>query len=845
MTNSASPYPFEWNFLESTLRAHAPSAARFSGEQKDSGVQLITTDSRKAKEGSLFVAIPGEKFDGHAFIETALTQGATAILCKHGTEIPPAFHKKARFFEVADTEAAYRALGKEWRSQLKAMPVLVVAGSVGKTTTKELLSALLEGKFPGRVLKTTGSQNGFLGIPMTLLEIRPELHSVAVIEVGIDEPHTMIRHMDIVRGTHSLLTAIGPEHLEKLIDLPTVAREEAIALEETIRMGGRALVNLDDPWIAPLAEKLPKSQIQTYSLLGKADIRGSFTSSGALEVKAKEGIPFTLPCPLPGEHHARNLLAAAAVALDIGFTPEEIERGLAGFKGAAGRTEVRELTDGTRVIADHYNANPSSMHAAFGILKATSTAPTGLRIACLADMLELGAEEERWHRELAEPLMAALPAGVLLYGPRMKWLLDELKSRHYSGVLCHFQTHEELAQELSRLVRKGSVVLVKGSRGMKMENVLSAWVPADRAKILQPNAAAFKEAAALLQSGQVVGMPTETVYGLAGNALDEKALTRIFSTKERPTFDPLIVHITPALLDRALPDGSTLDALDTLGIIQVDLLSDLARSTLETLANEFWPGPLTLVLPRGPRIPDLVSSGLPTVALRMPAHPVAQDLINTAGLPLAAPSANRFGRISPTSAHAVDQELGDRIPLILDGGDCDIGVESTVLSVTDSGEPVLLRPGGISVERISETLNAEILSPSAVAAESAPQPAPGMLASHYAPKKPLTLLPQPLATLSPGTLEQLTEGKRFGILLQNGNAINTLQKLRSVFSTLSAVETLTETGDRGEAARNLFRKLRELDASDAEILFAEPVVSREGLDHAIADRLRRAATPRG
>ena len=828
--------PFSWSFLETALQAHSPSKVRVSGGLKGSGLASITSDSRKAAPGVMFVALPGEKFDGHSFIKTAIEAGASAILCRHGTDIPLPLRERCRIFEVTDTQEAYRALGAAWRLQFTDIPVIVVAGSVGKTTTKELLAALLEGKFPGKVLKTQGSQNGFVGIPMTLLELRKSQHQAAVVEVGIDEPHTMKLHMDIVRGSHSVLTTIGPEHLEKLIDLPTVAREEAFALEVTTGHGGRAAVNLDDPWIAPLATTLPRGKIRTYSLSQpQADVRGTLVSDTLLEVMLEDGSKFELPLPLPGEHHARNLLAATVLALEVGLTPKDIQAGLARFKGAKGRTEIREAPGGVRIIADHYNANPSSMEAAFGILKSTHCTSGAARYACLGDMLELGADEEKWHRDLAGPLMAAGPGGILLYGPRMRWLQDELKKCGYRGNLAHFDSHSALADFLKMLLNHGDLVLIKGSRGMRMENVLDSLLP-PRAAIVNPAKDGLSGAAALLKAGEVVGMPTETVYGLAGNALDQKALTRIFSTKERPTFDPLIVHITPELLDRALPDASVLDALDALGLVNSEELTDLARASIETLTAEFWPGPLTLVLPKGPRIPDLVCAGLPHVGLRMPAHTVARALINEATLPLAAPSANRFGRISPTSAHAVEQELGDRIPMIVDGGTCDIGLESTVISITPSGEPVMLRPGGISRESISEILGTEVLTPTSTAAsEAAPQAAPGMLESHYAPRKPLSLLPSPLAKLGSSELQKLAAGRKIGILLQAGVAPTITNAV-----TLS----LSASGDRAEAARNLFKMLRELDSSDAEILFAEPVSSRDGLDHAIADRLTKAAAPR-
>jgi L-threonylcarbamoyladenylate synthase len=220
----------------------------------------------------------------------------------------------------------------------------------------------------------------------------------------------------------------------------------------------------------------------------------------------------------------------------------------------------------------------------------------------------------------------------------------------------------------------------------------------------------------------------------------------------------------------------------------------------------------------------------------MPAHPVAQKLINAARIPLAAPSANRFGRISPTTAQAVEQELGDRIPLILDGGPCDIGLESTVISVTDTGEPVLLRPGGIAAEQIAEVLGTEVIQPAQARSQSAPQPAPGMLASHYAPRKTLRFLPERWDRLDIGTFRKEVGTAKIGILLQGGPIPTPIEGVS--FSTLS------ESGNRAEAARNLFAKLRALDDSDAELLFVEPVPSQEGLDHAILDRLTRAAAQR-
>jgi L-threonylcarbamoyladenylate synthase len=305
-------------------------------------------------------------------------------------------------------------------------------------------------------------------------------------------------------------------------------------------------------------------------------------------------------------------------------------------------------------------------------------------------------------------------------------------------------------------------------------------------------------AAAAITRGQLVGMPTETVYGLAGNALDVHAVLAIFTAKGRPTFDPLIVHV-------AEPDQAW----------DVAIPSDRARR----LAAACWPGPLTLVLPRRSVVPDVVTSGLDTVAVRCPDHPVARDLIRAAGVPLAAPSANRFGRISPTTAAHVRDQLGDAVAAVLDGGPCTIGIESTVLLPDPT--PIILRPGGLTRERLEAILGEPVaVADRTVRAANLPQQAPGMLASHYAPLAPLTL--KPLTAPWPD--------------LTNAAAL--------AFATAPAdcrhVEILSPTGDLEEAAANLFAALRRLDASGATHIVAESVPDT-GLGLGINDRLRRAA----
>ncbi len=325
-------------------------------------------------------------------------------------------------------------------------------------------------------------------------------------------------------------------------------------------------------------------------------------------------------------------------------------------------------------------------------------------------------------------------------------------------------------------------------------------------------------AAALLRVGNAVAIPTETVYGLAANVFDEAAVLKIFQVKERPSFDPLIVHVGRKedvhRLVRVLPPGA------------------------QELMDAFWPGPLTLVLPKRPVVPDLVTSGLDTVGVRMPAHPVALELLRSLHFPLAAPSANPFGYISPTTAQHVADQLGDRIPYILDGGPCVVGVESTIIGWEGPLTPhtshltlhtsswVLYRPGGIPVEAIERVLGKRVFPTLSTGEGQGVRPplAPGMLASHYAPRNPVHV----------GDVQELRhrfKGERIG-------AITFRDKVEAHMN-----KVLSPSGDLSEAAQNLFAALRELDASNVSVIIAERFPD-EGLGRAINDRLGRAAAQR-
>lgn len=309
-------------------------------------------------------------------------------------------------------------------------------------------------------------------------------------------------------------------------------------------------------------------------------------------------------------------------------------------------------------------------------------------------------------------------------------------------------------------------------------------------------AEAMEQALALLEAGDVVAIPTETVYGLAGDATNGEAVARIFEAKGRPRFNPLIAHVG----DMAMAE-------------QIGLFDPLSLK----LAKKFWPGPLTLVLPLRAEagIHPLVTAGLGTIALRMP-RGFASELIARFGRPLAAPSANASGRISPTSAAAVAASLGERIRLVVDGGATAVGLESTIVKV-EGDEVRLLRPGGVTVDDIEATIGVRPVR-GAVGIQ-----APGMMASHYAP----------------GAAVRLNARH-----VERGEALLAFGPVRAQgWNRAAAIRNLSETGDLREAASNLFAHLRELDASGAGTIVVEPVPFG-GLGEAINDRLARAAAPR-
>ena len=344
----------------------------------------------------------------------------------------------------------------------------------------------------------------------------------------------------------------------------------------------------------------------------------------------------------------------------------------------------------------------------------------------------------------------------------------------------------------------------------------------------QPEPEVIAQAAKLIRAGEVVAFPTETVYGLGADAWRAEAVQRIFAAKERPAYDPLIVHLADATW---LPQA-------------VKHAPPVARE----LAARFWPGPLTLVLPRGERIPDIVTAGGETVAVRVPAHPVALALLRAADAPIAAPSANRFGHVSPTRAEHVLADLDGCIPLILDGGPTPVGVESTVLSLA-TPTPTILRPGGVSRESLRAVLGEVALYTQSATSQEATSlpgggiegsetvPSPGTLDQHYAPRAQLRFYTGPRAVVLPAlraaAFELDAAGERVGLLVAE-------EDRAALSDAPGIIQTLGAQGDVPSIARRLFAALRALDAAGVSVILARDFGSA-GLGLAVRDRLTRAA----
>lgn len=439
----------------------------------------VCQHSRKISTGDLFVAIQGERFDGHQFLKEAFSAGAAAAIIRAG-HVDPREFSQYLLFEVEDTVQALGDLAHTYRKKM-SIPVIGVTGSNGKTTTKDLIARLLTLKF--RVFKTTGNLNNLIGVPFTLFELKPT-DEIAVIEMGMSIPFEIKRLSEMVEPTAGLITNIGEAHLLTMGSKAKIAEAKG-ALFLSLGKEGMAFINLDDPFLSPFVKKLSKRcAIVTYGLaVASADVKGEIVENRGIEgIRMKclwkeEAIEFHFP--LAGEHNALSAVAAIAVAIHYGIDIQQLKPVLESFSATEGRSRIMKLKNGSYLIDDSYNANPSSVSAALEMLDQCSKRDGGKplkKIAVLGDMLELGGGEIPLHEQIGEKLASIRVDYILTYG-RLSQYIGESAVARDSGLTVYSTLDQgDLILKLKQIVKseKACVILIKGSHGMHMERVVEA-----------------------------------------------------------------------------------------------------------------------------------------------------------------------------------------------------------------------------------------------------------------------------------------------------------------------------------------------------------------------------------
>lgn len=429
-------------------------------------VSGLSTDSRTLAAGDLFVALRGPNFDGHAFIPAALERGAAAVLCE---QLQP--HLPVAQIEVANTLQALGDVAHGWRDHF-SLPLAAVTGSSGKTTTKEMLAAILAGTGPG--LKTEGNFNNLIGLPLTLARL-DQSHRWAVLEMGMSERGEIARLAEIAAPNIGIITNVGPAHLETLKTLDGVMRAKG-ELFIALPAGGSAVINADDPRVASLPVANGVQRI-LFGCNEPADVRAERITVSGATVGFRLHLPgahHDVTLQIAGRHNVANALAAAAAACVLNVPLETIVHGLEAFRPGKGRMETQLLENDLLLIEDSYNANPVSMRAALVALDETGRDTGGRRVAVLGDMLELGENSAELHHEIG--VLAARCCDLLVVlGAQAQAVAEGARS----GGLGADQVllpgdHEAAALRLGTWLRAGDRVLVKGSRGMRMERVSAA-----------------------------------------------------------------------------------------------------------------------------------------------------------------------------------------------------------------------------------------------------------------------------------------------------------------------------------------------------------------------------------
>ena len=432
-------------------------------------IRRVHADSRSVRNGDLFVALPGERFDAHEFVPAALGAGAAAAIVRRDYA-PGSSPAAAVLIGVDDPLRAYQQLAAAHRARF-SMPVVAVTGSNGKTTTKEMVTAVLRERW--RTLKTEGNLNNRIGVAQTLFRLNAT-YEAAVIEMGVDDMGQTTRLCEIARPTLGLITNIGPDHLEFFKTMDRSAESKAELLAE-LPAGGAAILNADDRYFG-LFRKRARGRVVSFGLSSGADVRAE-----KIEPHGRDGTQFKLVLPgrsrallarirVPGEHNVTNALAAAAVGVALDVPGTAIVAGLAKFRPAAMRSQI-EMRHGVRIIVDCYNANPASTRAAVRLLAESKA--KGRRVAVLGDMLELGPTTAELHAEVGAYVAAQRIDALIASGPLARNLAQGARTAGMTAVQ-EAADAPAAAAELLALVEPGDVVLVKGSRGMRLERVVQA-----------------------------------------------------------------------------------------------------------------------------------------------------------------------------------------------------------------------------------------------------------------------------------------------------------------------------------------------------------------------------------
>jgi UDP-N-acetylmuramoyl-tripeptide--D-alanyl-D-alanine ligase len=428
-------------------------------------VTSVSIDSRKIKRNSLFIAIKGDKFDGHNFVNAAVKKGAAAIMINKNY-LKKIDEQDVTVITVPDTTLALGNVAKVWRSKLSAK-VIGITGSSGKTTTKEILAKLLSEKF--KVNKTTANNNNHIGVPLTILSTRA-LHQVLIAECGTNHFGEIAYTAEILQPDYALITNIGDSHLEYLKNRNGVLNEKSKLFEVTSKRKGKLFINTDDELIEKYSKKF-KNKIK-YGFNINTDVSGkilSYDSVGRANIEVKSNTKkVKLNIPLPGESGAKNFQASLAVGLEFGLTAKEIQKAAHKIKSEDKRLCIKVFKSYT-ILDDTYNANPDSMRVALSVLSMYKNRRR--KIAVLGDMFELGNQSRKLHEDLAEYIISQNIHEIFTIGKMMKYLNAKLKN--LSIIAEHFDSRELLKKHLKKINLHNSVILFKGSRGMKMEEFVS------------------------------------------------------------------------------------------------------------------------------------------------------------------------------------------------------------------------------------------------------------------------------------------------------------------------------------------------------------------------------------